>query len=305
MHDISDVEPVTDAEVNETLSLFDADQPGIATLPPNATLPYFSVNYRPISAGAKSACSLVVGRAISCGRLWDVFEGVLVQDTAASDASVLRVELDRGVYNSTEQPAALTSVLKRDIPNHTRRREMCASASASSPQTPARPGHPNDHELRIHVRRNCTGGAKRGGPLLRAAARHTGDGRACYGFWEGTIQVHTNFQEQRRGGVDVWMFVLENLGADVSASAVAAKWGHHHDLYFEPIIDLYRALHAARVVHNDLELRHIRHLISGPPKCLQLIDFEGGKANAGEGETKAEMRKLFRCLGLNPRRFDP
>jgi hypothetical protein len=46
-------------------------------------------------------------------------------------------------------------------------------------------------------------------------------------------------------------------------------------------------------------------LISGPPKCLQLIDFEGGKANAGEGETKAEMRKLFRCLGLNPRRFDP
>jgi hypothetical protein len=27
------------------------------------------------------------------------------------------------------------------------------------------------------------------------------------------------------------MFVLENLGADVSASAVAAKWGHLHDLY--------------------------------------------------------------------------
>jgi hypothetical protein len=40
-----------------------------------------------------------------------------------------------------------------------------------------------------------------------------------------------------------------------------------------------------------------------PGTALWLIDFERGKANAGEGEMKAEMHKLFRCLGLNPRRF--
>ncbi|KAJ7846426.1 hypothetical protein B0H14DRAFT_936868 [Mycena olivaceomarginata] len=297
MHDISDVEPgevyvdlvgllqndthsaVTDAEVNETLSLFDADQPGIATLPPNATLPYFSVNYRPISAGAKSACSLVVGRAISCGRLWDVFEGVLVQDTAASDASVLRAELDRGVYNSTEQPAAPTSVLNatsqtipvvvKFVPRHQHHRLKCQRGrgiqmTTSSAYTSAEIARAVQNEADLYH-----------GPLQGLQGTVV---PVCYGFWEGTIQVHTNFQEQRRGIVDVWMFVLENLGADVSASAVAAEWGDLHDLYFEPIIDLYRALHAARVVHNDLELRHIRHLVSGPPKCLRLIDFERGES---------------------------
>ncbi|KAJ7846416.1 hypothetical protein B0H14DRAFT_3867823 [Mycena olivaceomarginata] len=94
------------------------------------------------------------------------------------------------------------------------------------------------------------------------------------------------------------MLVLENLGADVSAGAPTAKWGNLYDLY----LPLPRPSHRSCRPQQSRTSTHSR-LVGGLPKSLRFIDFEAGKANAGEGETKAEMHKLLRCLGLNPNRF--
>ncbi|WVQ84334.1 hypothetical protein IAT38_006486 [Cryptococcus sp. DSM 104549] len=97
-------------------------------------------------------------------------------------------------------------------------------------------------------------------------------------------------------GLRVFVEVMEDVGEPV------AEESKLHTLPWADkmaILDLYKSLHSARVLHVDVESRHIRRRANG---SLALIDFDIARkvrrGRNGDAELREEMDRLRMLLGV-------
>ncbi|WVQ84919.1 hypothetical protein IAT38_007082 [Cryptococcus sp. DSM 104549] len=122
---------------------------------------------------------------------------------------------------------------------------------------------------------------------------------SVYGSFEGAMCLSLGMH----GGFKIFIELMEDVGLP------AAGKGDLLDLPLSEklqIQSLYRQLHDARVLHRDIQPRHIRRRSDGR---FALIDFDSSrevKVNSkGDKELAAEMRLVENMLGLVRRKAKP
>ncbi|WVQ71935.1 hypothetical protein IAR50_001477 [Cryptococcus sp. DSM 104548] len=114
----------------------------------------------------------------------------------------------------------------------------------------------------------------------------------CYGAAQGMMYLSDRFNPD-----DVYVLLLEKLGKAVCDDDEELRTLPHETKL--AVVSLYEELHSVRIIHGDVERRHIRRRDDG---SLCLIDFEGGRvASAGEKGDRVlagEMRTVKAMLGL-------
>lgn len=110
-----------------------------------------------------------------------------------------------------------------------------------------------------------------------------------------------------------WLYalVLERVGRAIHRrrDGTKATWESLLPQQRRAVASLYTKVHAAGVVHGDIELRHVRRELDGVRGVgcgggLRLIDFEGARA-VGEKASllEKERRQLDKCIGPEWRRW--
>lgn len=79
-------------------------------------------------------------------------------------------------------------------------------------------------------------------------------------------QLRGIFGSCQSDGVQVWCVMLDDAGEEIKPSERRSNWVQ------KSVRKAYADLHAAGVLHGDVQWRHIRRL--GMSKALQLVDFD-------------------------------
>lgn len=101
-----------------------------------------------------------------------------------------------------------------------------------------------------------------------------------------------------------WLYalVLERVGRAIHRRRDGTKgsWEALLPQQRRAVAALYAKVHAAGVVHGDIELRHVRTEVDskGGRGGLRLIDFEGAREANKVGMLEKERRQLDKCIGV-------
>jgi len=209
-------------------------------------------------------------RFVSCGRLWDVFEGTLRgratgEDKPSSSSAPLP--------DSTGIPV----VLKLAVWDH----DTGADRGFVWPR--------EDHYAYTHEEKmeHAWNEARLfDGPLKPLQGSVV---PRCYGAYKAEIDT----------GGTVFGIILEYLGKSPPQEYISLLHGRHQ----KEVVRLYSALHKQQIVHGDIEVRHLRTAYPFDPVPygkefdLRLIDFEGAKVGSREEVDEEFKEVLWRLKG--------